>query len=481
MASGTPAMALSRLRRLLDAGTEGDLSDGELLDRFVSRREEAAFAALVERHGPMVLRVCRAVLRDPHDAQDASQATFLVLARKAGAIRRRESAASWLYGVARRVAARAKAEAARRRGHERRGGEMAAARQGGVEAQGPGGPWTELYEELDRLPEKYREAVVLAHLEGLSHAQAARRLGCPLRTFQTRLQRGRDRLHDRLTRRGLAPAVALLTASATTLAEAAPPPGWVEGTARAAWAFRFMGEVGAAGSVPAASGSLAEGVLKAMIFDKYKLLAALVAAAGLGGASVGMLAHGGTGDAPPSPPEPGPSRPALAAAVAQEKAQELAHDDGKMAGKSSIAGGGHAVKFEAPGEGWTVTAIKLHGSRYGYPQPPKEDFHVYLCDDQFQTIAEFPFPYSKYGRGNPKWVTLKVKPTEVPKSFIVAVGFNPEQTKGVYVSRDAEGSGNSLVGLPGGDEPRPFERGDWLIRAVVEPPKSGGDGAKPEG
>ena len=118
-----------------------------------------------------------------------------------------------------------------------------------------------------------------------------------------------------------------------------------------------------------------------------------------------------------------------------------------MKGKKSIAGGGHAVRFEAPGEGWTLTAVRIHGSRYGYPRPPREDFKVFLCDEKFKPIAEFAFPYSKFERGESKWVTLEVKPTKLPKTFILGVDFDPTQTKGVYVSHDKEGSGRSLVGL----------------------------------
>ena len=153
---------------------------------------------------------------------------------------------------------------------------------------------------------------------------------------------------------------------------------------------------------------------------------------------------------------------------ASGKSRELAHDDGTMAGKRSIAGGGHAVRFETPDGSWCVTAVKLHGSRYGYPRPPREDFHVWICDEKLKPIAEFKFPYSTFTRGEPKWVTMKVKPTKAPQKFVVCTGFNPEQTKGVYVSFDATGTGNSLVGLPNAGF-RPFRNGDWLIRARIEP------------
>ncbi len=150
-----------------------------------------------------------------------------------------------------------------------------------------------------------------------------------------------------------------------------------------------------------------------------------------------------------------------------DQSRELAHDDGQSAGKRSIAGSGHAVRFEAPGDSWYLTEVRIYGSRYGYPAPPKENFHVWLCDKDFKVISDNPFPYSKFPYGDPSWVTLKIKPTRVPAEFIVCVGFNPEATKGVYVHYDAEGSGNSLVGLPGRDG-KDFEKGDWLIRAKLD-------------
>src|SRR4051812_6670011 len=189
MASGSTGSDLrNELNILFRLGVVGDISDGQLLQRFLATRDgdaEAAFTALVERHGPMVLGVCREVLGNPHDAEDALQATFLVLARKAGSVRKADSLASWLHGVARRVAMRAKVEAARRRVYERRGAAMKAAETGR-----PGGPlegWPELHEEIARLPERSREPVVLHYMEGLTTEEAALRFGCPHGTVLSRL------------------------------------------------------------------------------------------------------------------------------------------------------------------------------------------------------------------------------------------------------------------------------------------------------
>ena len=146
------------------------------------------------------------------------------------------------------------------------------------------------------------------------------------------------------------------------------------------------------------------------------------------------------------------------------KPTELKNDDGKAAGKKSFPRG-IASAFEASDKECFLTQVRIHGSRYGYPRPPKEDFHVTLCDPDFNPIADFPFPYSKFTRGEQKWVTLKVKPTEVPEKFVICLDFKAEQTKGVYVSHDKEGK--SLVGLPK-KKAGSFSGGDWMVRASVD-------------
>jgi RNA polymerase sigma factor (sigma-70 family) len=239
MATSRPNVGLGDFQALFQVGSFVGMSDAELLERYVNGSggiAEVAFAALVERHGPTVLCVCNNVLNDPHDAQDAAQVTFLVLARRAGSIRRRPALASWLFGVARRVAARAKVEAARRRAHERQRAEMATREQGRrLQAPATGEPWSELFEEIDRLSEHHRSAIVLCELEGLTHEQAALRLGCPVKTVQGRLYRARELLRNRLTRRGVTATAGLLgVALAQRAASAAPTAAWVAGTARAA-------------------------------------------------------------------------------------------------------------------------------------------------------------------------------------------------------------------------------------------------------
>lgn len=158
---------------------------------------------------------------------------------------------------------------------------------------------------------------------------------------------------------------------------------------------------------------------------------------------------------------------------------ELAHDTGTSAGKKSIAGGGHAVRFEVQGKDWFLTEIRIYGSRYGMPAPPRENFHVWLCDSDFKVIVDFPFPYAKFGRGQPQWITLKVKPTSVPSKFIICAGFNPTGRKGVFVHRDGTPGKNSLVGLPG-QSSEEMTQGNWMIRAKVDQLKMA-DGLTPGG
>ncbi len=149
-----------------------------------------------------------------------------------------------------------------------------------------------------------------------------------------------------------------------------------------------------------------------------------------------------------------------------------------MASKSSIAGGGHAVKFKVDGDSWYVTSVSLHGSRYGEPRPPKENFKVWICDAQFKPIATFSFPYSSFTRADPVWKSFRIRATRVPEDFIVCFGFNPQATKGVYVSYDGQKSETSMVGVPEESEPKPFAKGNWLIRCKVE--KRAENGAKTE-
>jgi RNA polymerase sigma factor (sigma-70 family) len=261
------------------------LTDGQLLEGFVARREAAALAALVRRHGQMVWGVCRRVLSNYHDAEDAFQATFLVLARKAAAIASRELLANWLYGVAYQTATKARATAARRRARERQVREMPE----------PAAPQQDLWQdlrplldrELSRLPNKYRVPVVLCDLEGKTRKEAARQLGCPEGTVAGRLARARALLAKRLARRGVALSAAALAALLSRNAAAGVPATVLSSTAQAARLLAAGQAV--TGLVPAPVLALTEGVLKMMWLKKLRAVAAVLLAAVLG---LGMAGFG---------------------------------------------------------------------------------------------------------------------------------------------------------------------------------------------
>jgi len=280
------------IRALFDLGPTSALGDGQLLERFAGRgggeAAGAAFEALVARHGPMVLRVCRGALGDRHDAEDAFQAVFLVLARKAGSIRDRDSVASWLHGVALRVAARARAAGARRRRHERLGAGAAGRSEGD---DGRAGIASEVHEAVGRLPEFLRAPVVLCYLEGHSREDAARLLRRPVGTVKSRLSRARDRLRRRLAR--LDPSLS----SEASLGSFFPgpqavPPRLVD------WAAGVAAGSPASTATPGAL-ALAAGVLQAMSFAHGKALTvAVVSTLAIAGAlAVGARRQGPGRDA----------------------------------------------------------------------------------------------------------------------------------------------------------------------------------------
>ncbi|MBI1915117.1 MAG: RNA polymerase sigma factor, partial [Planctomycetes bacterium] len=255
-----------------DEGLAG-ATDGELLERFSARQEEAAFAVLLHRHGSMVLGVARRVLRQQQDAEDVLQATFLVLARKAGSIRKRESVGSWLHGVAYRLAVEAKGQRTRRQARERQAGTMRYKRTSCE------GAWQELEEALDQalasLPKKYREAVVLCCLEDKTQEEVARQVGCPLGTVRSRLARGRELLRKQLVRRGVTlSASALATFLAASTASAALPAVVLHNTVRAS----LQAATGKAitSTVSPRVAALMEGTTKVMVMTKTKSVVALL-------------------------------------------------------------------------------------------------------------------------------------------------------------------------------------------------------------
>jgi RNA polymerase sigma factor (sigma-70 family) len=252
------------LRTLIAKQTGGAPTDQQLLERFLSQHSEDSFAALVERHGPMVLGVCRRVLHHTHDAEDVFQATFLVLARRASSIRKQESVGSFLHGVAYHLAGKLKAKAVRRARYERGAGTPPTADPAEEIT------WRELRTvldaELQNLPEQYRSPLILCHLEGKTQDEAARQLGWSKSTFRRRLDRARDLLGRRLTRRGLTLSAALSAPLlAGTSVRAAVPPMLATITARAGLAFATGQGSTALVSTQAAALASAETKVKATI------------------------------------------------------------------------------------------------------------------------------------------------------------------------------------------------------------------------
>ena len=209
------------------------LTDRQLLDEYVRDQDAGAFRSLVARHGAAVLRVCRGVLRDSYEAEDAFQATFLVLVRKAPAIRDPEALGAWLRGGAYRVAVRARRGAARRRAIERTQAEMSQHEPGLIPAEATSELCKVVREELERLPDSYRQPIALCYLDGLTHQEAARRLDWPVGTVKVRLLRARRLLRERLDRRGIGLGAALLLMRREPSGEAPVPARLLESTVRA--------------------------------------------------------------------------------------------------------------------------------------------------------------------------------------------------------------------------------------------------------
>jgi RNA polymerase sigma-70 factor (ECF subfamily) len=337
-------LPMRELKSLLSYGAVGTRSDSELLELFVSEPDEAVFEAMVRRHGPMVWGVCRRVLRDHHDAEDAFQASFLVLARKAATITPREKLGNWLYGVAYRTARKTRTATSNRRARERQVPDMPepeAVREGCRDELLP-----LLDQELSRLPAKYRTPIVLCDLEGKTHRQAAEQLDWPVGTVSGRLSKGRALLGERLTRRGVAfGGGSLAMALSQGSASAGVPLTLIASATRAA--TQVAAGRAAAGVASSKAAALMEGALRGMLMTKLKL-----------GATVLVVALGAAGArsfvSDPRAEAAGPAKGA-------EGVSETGRNDGEVAKMKGSArseaveaverlGGRYAVEHEGSGQ-----------------------------------------------------------------------------------------------------------------------------------
>ena len=420
MTSTQTSLVLQHLRRLAGSHPAAQPPDGQLLERFIAERDEAAFAALVRRHGPMVLNVCRSVLRHEQDAEDAFQATFLVLARKAASLHEPAAVAGWLYEVAYRVALRAQAQAARRRAREQK-----------VTPMTPSDPILDmtlrdlhrvLHEELRRLPEKYRLPLVLCYLEGRSQVEAAGQLGWSKGTLRGRLDRGRERLRRRLMGRGVTLSALL---GATAVAPKAAAEALVDSVARSA-----AGGAGA-GAVSPRAAVLAEGVTRAMFLTKAKVATAVILAVGLVTAA-GAWTHqtlpayehetvAQVHLTPGEPDQPAPKeRPNPLPADA---AEEVVTCSGRVLGpdRKPFAGANLYLVLERDGDGTKGPAMRattgadgrfrLRAQRSEFAGPQKEDGWPFVL--VVATAKDYGPDWALAAEGKDRELTLRLVPNDV--------------------------------------------------------------------
>jgi cytochrome c peroxidase len=307
MAQAVSRPTLQLIRRLVEDEGVRQLSDQHVLRQFTDQLDQAAFGTLLRRHGPMVLDVCRGVLGNEADAEDAFQATFLILSRKAASIRKTESVGSWLHGVAYRTALKARARSATRQKNESRAPARAVTKPDDL-------TWREmqeiLHEELAGLVARYRVPLVACYLEGKTQDEAAAQLGMAKSTLKERLERGRSQLRARLVRRGLGPAAVLLASAWPAATQSATLPTALANSTLRAAGLCAAGQMAAPPVLSAQVAALTEGVLKVMLLAQVKnavLLTAVISAAAIG---LGGLALAGFGRAQSPAAAAGENKPA---------------------------------------------------------------------------------------------------------------------------------------------------------------------------
>jgi RNA polymerase sigma factor (sigma-70 family) len=413
------------------AAGPADPTDKVLLERFTRQQDEAAFAALVRRHGPMVLGVCQRILHHSQDAEDAFQATFLVLVRKTGSLARPELLANWLYGVACRTALNARAEAARRRACERPVADRPV--EGTAEVD-----WHDLRpvldEEVNRLPTLYRVPFVLCYLEGMTNDEAGRRLGCPKGTILSRLARARERLRVRLARRGLTLAAGLFAAVLTEKINAAAlSAALADSTTRAAMQFA-AGKAATAGAVSAKVAALTTEVLRTMFLARLKTVGMLVLLLGLvaGGAALVCVWAG-------------------AAEATQPKTSDAPKDEDKK-------------KLQGT---WYTVAVESHGRKVPVERILAKEVRLVVEGDGW-TLKETQGDADKE-------FTIRLDPGKKPKAIdiIYKTGEHKGKTSlGIY-ELDG-GTFRGCLGEPGDRRPTKFDGGETYTLEVFQREKPKG-------
>jgi RNA polymerase sigma factor (sigma-70 family) len=327
------------------AGVEADLTDGQLLECFVSGHDEAAVAALMRRHGPMVWGVCRRVLRNHHDAEDAFQATFLVLVRKAASILPREMVGNWLYGVAHRTALKARMTTAKRQAREKHVNEM-------PEPQAVTVPdlWQDLEplldQELSRLSDKYQVAIVLCDLEGKTRKEVARQLKISEGTLSSRLTTARTMLAKRLARHGLAVSGGTLAAVLSERAMAWLPPSVASLTIKAATLFA-VGRAAATEVTSAKVAALTQGVIKAMLVSRLQMITAVLLVLGLSAFACVVLARGLADGGSPRAETSAPRNSGQPAIEDKDKAKEVRRQTPAPEGEEDRIRSGDRLRVQA--------------------------------------------------------------------------------------------------------------------------------------
>jgi RNA polymerase sigma factor (sigma-70 family) len=395
---------LRQIDRLFGEGTFSGLADSQLLERYLTTGDENAFEALVDRHGPMVLGLCRRVLRDPRDIEDAFQATFLVLVRTGPAIRDRSLVSTWLYRVAYRVARHARTDTLRRRNCEIQLAGIEASQDADTAAMREIGPL--LDQELNRLPEKYRAPLVLCYFHDRTHEQAAEALRCPVGTVRSRLARGRELLKKRLTRRGYAPTAAILgpgsTVPARLLTETVPP-SLVSATLKLAFGPGTV-PTSQAGAAAVSALALAQGALTTMKLAQLKWGVLALCAAGLtvAGTAVVSLASARTSPAAdakvgmPGLANPGPFTGSQTQPLARRFLKgwgQPIDPDGDCS--IELANGRLTIKVPAKGHG-----LEAEANRFNAPRVLRDIEGDFIAELEVQATFD-PGPVSTSPRGYP--------------------------------------------------------------------------------